>query len=64
VPTEEKEFNKKLLNYNSVTVKEILARYRNQYPELVNMEMDMEIRTEVEKFSEKVNVNVEFFTVR
>ena len=55
--------NKKLLNYDSVSVKEIYARYRVQYPEFVNSELNMETRNEIEKFTGKVQVNVEFFQV-
>ena len=63
MPQQENKFNKRLLYYNSVTVREILARYRNQFPELVNTVVDPDIRGEVERFSSKVKVNVDFFQV-
>lgn len=63
MPKDENEFNKRLLSYDSVSVKEILARYRNLYPELATSELNMDLRTDIDQFSSKVKVNVEFFEV-
>lgn len=63
MPKDEQEFNKRLLNYNSISVKEILARYRNLYPEMAASELNMDLRAEIDKFASKVKVNIEFFEV-
>ena len=51
------------MNYSSISVKEILARYRNLYPEMATSELNMDLRNDIDKFSSKVKVNIEFFEV-
>ena len=49
---------------NQLSVSELLARYRNLYPEHVSTEPTGDARVESQKFVEKVQVNIEFFDVR
>ena len=62
-PDNEADFNKKLLNYGAISIKQILARYRSLYPTFVTDKIDPETRTKIQEFSEKVNINIEFFEV-
>lgn len=62
-PQTEQEVNQALLNYDGVGFREILARYRSLFPEYASTPLDLDARTEIEKFANKVKVNVEFFEV-
>lgn len=62
-PEDEKEVNKALLSYQSVSIRETLARYRSLFPEYATSNLDMDLRTGIEKFGSKVKVNIEFFEV-
>ena len=62
-PEDDREFNRQLLNYDSVSIREILARYRSLFPEYATSCLDLALRAEAEKFASKVKVNVEFFEV-
>ena len=54
---------KDLLNYMGISVREILARYRNQFPEFVDCASDSNLREEIDRFERRLKVNIEFFEV-
>jgi len=57
------EFSKNLGKFKAQSSDEILARYRNLFPELISTDSEVDVRTEVHKFMEKLKVNIEFFSV-
>ena len=48
---------------NPLNISQLLARYRNLYPEHISTELSGDARVDTQKFVEKVQVNIEFFDV-
>lgn len=46
---------------NRPVIEELLVKYKNLYPESRDLQIDLEMRDELVRFKEKVDVNIEFY---